>query len=49
MRKLLFLAISEAMQVQKEAHLRPEFEFQLGEMVMQVLRAQMNPHFILTA
>ena len=40
------MAISEAMQVQKEAHLRSEFEFQLGEMEMQALRAQMNPHFI---
>jgi len=40
------LAMSEAMQVQKEAHLRSEFEFQLGEMEMQALRAQMNPHFI---
>jgi len=40
------MAMSEAMQVQKEAHLRSEFEFQLGEMEMQALRAQMNPHFI---
>lgn len=40
------MAISEAMQAQKEAHLRSEFEFQLGEMEMQALRAQMNPHFI---
>ncbi len=40
------MAMSEAMQTQKEAHLRSEFEFQLGEMEMQALRAQMNPHFI---
>jgi hypothetical protein len=40
------MAMSEAMQAQKEAHLRSEFEFQLGEMEMQALRAQMNPHFI---
>ncbi|WP_373330699.1 histidine kinase [Salmonirosea aquatica] len=40
------MAMSEAMQVQKEAHLRSEFEFQLSEMEMQALRAQMNPHFI---
>jgi LytS/YehU family sensor histidine kinase len=40
------LAMSKALREQQEAHLRSEFEFQLGEMEMQALRAQMNPHFI---
>ncbi|TDB58668.1 histidine kinase [Arundinibacter roseus] len=40
------MAMSEAYQAEKEAFLRSEFEFQLGEMEMQALRAQMNPHFI---
>ncbi len=40
------MEISDALQFQKEARLRSEFEFQLSEMEMQALRAQMNPHFI---
>lgn len=40
------MEISDALQFQKEANLRSEFEFQLSEMEMQALRAQMNPHFI---
>ncbi|GAB2782073.1 hypothetical protein GCM10027275_27380 [Rhabdobacter roseus] len=40
------MAMSEALQAQKEANLRSEFEFQLADMEMQALRAQMNPHFI---
>ncbi len=40
------LAMSKTLREQQEAYLRSEFEFQLGEMEMQALRAQMNPHFI---
>ena len=40
------IAMSEALQAQKEANLRSEFEYQLADMEMQALRAQMNPHFI---
>lgn len=40
------LSITEALQEQKEANLRSEFEVQLASMEMQALRAQMNPHFI---
>ncbi len=40
------MEISDALQFQKEANLRSEFEYQLSEMEMQALRAQMNPHFI---
>lgn len=40
------LSMTEALQEQKEANLRSEFEVQLASMEMQALRAQMNPHFI---